>query len=54
MSMPQIDKFFDNELMDVLLCEEKSSISQVLQCMSVCGAEQRFESVLLDFIVAGL
>lgn len=54
MSMPQIDKFFDNELMDVLLCEGKNFVSQVLQCMSVCGAEQRFESVLLDFIVAGL
>lgn len=54
MSVSQIDKFFDNQLMNVLLCEEKDSIPQVLQCISICGAEQMFESVLFDFIVAEL
>ena len=48
MSMTQIDRVFDNELMDVLLWEGKDSIPQVLQCISTCGAEEQFESVLLD------
>lgn len=54
MSMLQIDRVFDNELMDVLFREDKNSIPQLLQCMSTYGAEERFESVLLDLMMAGL